>query len=156
MAEPVTRLAEERPVAAGRRPEEPGEVPGARTPVSVIVSTVKASDRGDRAARRAATSRAGADHVFLCVDDADPEVCARWDGNPHVTAVPTDAAYWGDERSDRLARRQGINANLVNLALTMVSERPAGCSPSTPTSACTSTASVLLGSRRLRANGSCA
>ncbi len=85
----------------------------------VVVSTVKASvETTERHVRR--NLAAGADHLVLCVDDADPEVCARWAGDPYVTAVATDAAYWGGERSDRLARRQGINANLVNLALTLV------------------------------------
>ena len=85
----------------------------------VVVSTVKATvaateQHVDR------NLRAGADHVVLCVDDADPEVCARWEGDPHVTAIPTDDAYWGDTRPEQLARRQGVNANLVNLALTVV------------------------------------
>lgn len=87
----------------------------------VIVSTVKASVAAteDHVNRNL---RAGADHVVLFVDDADPEVCAHWEGSPYVTAVPTDAAYWNDGRPEMLARRQGVNANMVNLALTMVPE----------------------------------
>ena len=49
-------------------------------------------------------------------------MCAAWAEHPHVTAVPTDAAYWNGHRPDHLAARQGVNANLVNLALTMVPE----------------------------------
>lgn len=56
------------------------------------------------------------------MDDADPEVCAHWQHTPYVTAVPTDAAYWNDNRPPGLSHRQNVNANLVNLALTMVSE----------------------------------
>ena len=109
----MAQLDQQRPRPADDDPRGAGRV--------VVVSTVRATVAvTEQHVNR--NLRAGADHVVLCVDDADPAVCARWEGDPHVTAIPTDAAYWGGNRSEELARRQGVNANLVNLALTMVPE----------------------------------
>lgn len=65
---------------------------------------------------------AGADHLFVFVDDADPATVAHLDGRPHVTAVPTGEAYWGEDRLASLNARQIVNANLANLLLAGVSE----------------------------------
>src|SRR4051812_32509886 len=60
--------------------------------------------------------RAGADHLFVFVDDADPQVLASLADHPFVTALGTDAAYWGEQtRPVSLNRRQGVNANLANV-----------------------------------------
>ncbi len=64
--------------------------------------------------------RAGADHVVVFVDDADPEVLERVAGDPGLaaaaTVVPTGAAYWRlpAGRPDNLNRRQVLNANVAN------------------------------------------
>ncbi|QNN51204.1 glycosyltransferase family 2 protein [Nocardioides mesophilus] len=60
---------------------------------------------------------AGADHLFVFVDDADPEVQALLSATPHVTSVPTGPGYWADQRPSELNTRQFVNANLVNTVL---------------------------------------
>ena len=70
--------------------------------------------------------RAGADHVVVFVDDADPAVLARVTGDPVLaaaaTVVPTDAAYWGGPagRPDNLNRRQVVNAGVANVLASSV------------------------------------
>ena len=64
--------------------------------------------------------RAGADHVLVFVDDADPAVVrgVREDveAGPAATVVPTGTAYWRgrDRRPGNLNRRQVVNANVAN------------------------------------------
>ncbi len=70
--------------------------------------------------------RAGADHVVLFVDDADPAVLRLLAEDdevaPATTAIGTDAAYWGgqDQWPVNLNRRQGMNANLANALVSTV------------------------------------
>jgi Glycosyl transferase family 2 len=63
---------------------------------------------------------AGADHMFVFVDDADPAVMAALSAEPHVTAFATDGAYWQGHRPLSLNTRQISNADLVNHALAVV------------------------------------
>src|SRR4051794_10330444 len=64
--------------------------------------------------------RGGADHMVLFVDDADPDTVAGLDLLPGVTAVPAGPGYWKGQRPKGLNPRQTINANLTNVALTLV------------------------------------
>jgi hypothetical protein len=59
----------------------------------------------------------GADHLFIFLDEADPEVEAFLAAQPHVTHVVTDAAYWKPQRPSSLNVRQVTNANLAMHAL---------------------------------------
>ncbi|MBA2464977.1 MAG: glycosyltransferase family 2 protein [Nocardioidaceae bacterium] len=80
------------------------------------VSTVKDSLENVRlfVARNLA---AGADHLFIFLDDADHEVGNYLDGHDHVTAVRTGKGYWGGHRPRNLNVRQVVNANIVNTLL---------------------------------------
>lgn len=60
---------------------------------------------------------AGADHMFVFLDDADPEVGDYLDGNEHVTSISTEKRYWGGQRPTNLNVRQVVNAKLVNTLL---------------------------------------
>ncbi len=110
--------------AAGRAP---GPAPG----LVAVVATVKGSpEQVARFVRR--NLRAGADHVVVLVDDADPAVLqalAADEVGPHVTAFGTDAAYWNggvqpapgtDRRPENLNRRQTIGANVANALVSCV------------------------------------
>ncbi len=59
----------------------------------------------------------GVDHMVVFLDDPDApgqaEVEAVLRDQPHVTCVPTDAAWWVGDRPRQLNVRQRINANLV-------------------------------------------
>lgn len=59
----------------------------------------------------------GADHLFIFLDEADPEVESVLAAQPHVTHVVTDAAYWKSKRPSSLNVRQVTNANLAMHAL---------------------------------------
>ncbi len=64
--------------------------------------------------------RAGADHMFLFLDQPDPEVASALSVEPHVTVIPTGPPYWGGSRPNLLTARQHVNANLINVLLTAV------------------------------------
>lgn len=86
-----------------------------------VVSTIKDSAANlDRFVRR--NLAAGADHLFVFLDDADAGAHAQLDAHPHVTAVRTDATYWGDQRPGSLNERQVVNANLANVLLSVFGE----------------------------------
>lgn len=98
------------------------ETPGTTAaPLVCVVSTVKDTAANlDRFVRR--NLAAGADHLFVFLDDAEPGTHAHLDEHPHVTAVRTDAAYWGDERPGSLNERQVVNANVANVLVSVVGE----------------------------------
>lgn len=60
---------------------------------------------------------AGADHMFVFLDDADPEVGAYLDGHEHVSSIRTGKRYWDGQRPKNLNVRQLVNANIVNALL---------------------------------------
>jgi hypothetical protein len=63
---------------------------------------------------------AGADHMFVFLDEPAADIEHYLAGVPQVTTVTTDAAYWQGRRPESVNPRQIINANLVNTALTAV------------------------------------
>ena len=91
------------------------ETPGTTAAVLVcVVSTIKDTAANlDRFVSR--NLAAGADHLFVFLDDADPGTHAHLDEHAHVTVVRTDAAYWGGERPGSLNERQVVNANVANV-----------------------------------------
>lgn len=80
--------------------------------VSTILDTVE-----NVAEFVARNQRAGADHMFICLDGDTPDVADYLAGVDHVTAVRTDNTYWGNRPPPGLNSRQMINANLVCAAL---------------------------------------
>jgi len=86
-----------------------------------VVSTIKdIAGNLDRFVSR--NLAAGADHLFVFLDDADPDTHAHLDEHPHVTAVRTDAGYWHDQRPGSLNERQVVNANVANVLLSVFPE----------------------------------
>jgi hypothetical protein len=66
----------------------------------------------------------GVDHLIVFLDDphaegqAGPEGAAAYlRGEPHVTVVGCDDAWWGPDRPDALNARQRINANVARSVL---------------------------------------
>jgi hypothetical protein len=59
----------------------------------------------------------GVDHMFVFLDDADPDIHAHFTAHPHVTTVLCDDRYWLGERPASLNARQTHNSNLVNVLL---------------------------------------
>ena len=66
----------------------------------------------------------GADHLVVFLDDpraegqAGPDGAAAYlRGEPHVTVVECDDAWWGPDRPDNLNARQRINANVARSVL---------------------------------------
>ena len=88
-------------------------------PLVCTVSTVKDSlaNVGDFVTRNLS---AGADHMFIFLDEPAVEIEEYLAGVPQVTVVTTDDAYWQGRRPQSVNPRQIINANLVNCALTAV------------------------------------
>lgn len=64
--------------------------------------------------------RAGADHMFLFLDQPDADVVAALADDPHVTVVPTGPEYWQGRRPSLLVDRQHVNANVANTVLAAV------------------------------------
>ncbi len=60
---------------------------------------------------------AGADHMFVFLDGAQPDVEHFLRGHPQTTPILTDKDYWQGRRSPNLNVRQVVNANLVNFLL---------------------------------------
>jgi hypothetical protein len=83
------------------------------------VSTVKDTPQRVRAFTEANLS-AGADHMFVFLDQPDRDVQAALAGSPHLTVVPTGRTYWESQRPEGLTQRQQVNANLANVVLTVV------------------------------------
>lgn len=81
------------------------------------VSTVKDS-RANIEAFIARNLAAGADHMFIFLDQGDRDPNAWLQSNEHVTVVRTGPSYWRGRRPANLNRRQNANANLVNFLLT--------------------------------------
>ncbi|WP_206064984.1 glycosyltransferase family 2 protein [Nocardioides sp. JQ2195] len=55
----------------------------------------------------------GADHMFVFLDQSEPEVEAWLAERDNVTTVVTDKSWWRGKRPGRLNLRQNINANLA-------------------------------------------
>jgi hypothetical protein len=93
-----------------------------------VVATVKGSpEEARRFVRR--NLRAGADHVVVIVDDADPAVLGALREDPdaaeRTTAIGAGDRYWREGRWTRrrpsgLNQRQGIGANLANCLVSCV------------------------------------
>jgi hypothetical protein len=98
-----------------------GPEPAAHPGLVFTVSTVKDSARNvlDFVARNQA---AGADHMVVFVDDADPEVREALEATPGATPVPTGDEHWQGRRPRDLNARQVHNATLVNVALSVLPE----------------------------------
>lgn len=60
---------------------------------------------------------AGADHMFVFLDDVQPEVEEMLASSPFVTPVAAYGSYWGSWRPPGLNTRQTINANLARVML---------------------------------------
>ena len=60
---------------------------------------------------------AGVDHMFVFLDDVQPEVEQMLTSSPFVTPVTAYGSYWGDWRPPGLNTRQTINANLARVLL---------------------------------------
>jgi hypothetical protein len=60
---------------------------------------------------------AGADHLFIFLDEPDGVVGEFLNGNSNVTAIVADERYWGAKRPANINSRQKINANLIRVAL---------------------------------------
>ena len=85
-------------------------------PLLCTVSTVK--DTLDNVRHFVESNLAsGADHMFVFLDEEDPEVEDYLTGREHVTAIRTDETYWAGVRPEELRRRQLVNANLVTTLL---------------------------------------
>ena len=63
---------------------------------------------------------AGADHMFVFLDDADQAIYDSLAAHEHVTPVRTGPAYWQGKRPRSLNERQVTNANLTNAVLCAV------------------------------------
>lgn len=80
------------------------------------VSTVK--DSPENVSRFVSRNlSAGADHMFVFLDEPDAGVEELLRDHEHVTTVVTDESYWGGSRPDNLNVRQVVNANLTNCLL---------------------------------------
>jgi Glycosyl transferase family 2 len=84
--------------------------------VICTVSTVKDSP-GNVALFVERNLAAGVDHMFVFLDDVQPEVEELLESNRFVTAVAAYGAYWGEWRPPGLNTRQTINANLARVLL---------------------------------------
>jgi hypothetical protein len=84
--------------------------------VICTVSTVKDSP-GNVALFVERNLAAGVDHLFVFLDDVQPEVEELLGSNPFVTSVAAYGAYWGSWRPPGLNTRQTINANLARVLL---------------------------------------
>lgn len=62
----------------------------------------------------------GSDHMFIFLEGRDPDVLHYLRGHEHVTVIDTEAGHWGPYRPRSLNRRQVLNANLVNCALSQL------------------------------------
>jgi hypothetical protein len=60
---------------------------------------------------------AGADHLFIFLDEPDGAVSEFLDGHSNVTGIVADERYWGAKRPENVNSRQKINANLIRVAL---------------------------------------
>jgi hypothetical protein len=60
---------------------------------------------------------AGVDHMFVFMDDVQPEVERMLTSSPFVTLVAAYGSYWGAWRPPGLNTRQTINANLARVLL---------------------------------------
>lgn len=84
--------------------------------VSTVLDTRANVERWVRANRAM-----GVDHLLVFLDaprsPGQPEVHDLLAGEPHVSVVRTDAAWWGGDRPRGLNVRQRINANLAAHAL---------------------------------------
>ncbi len=98
------------------------ETPGTTAaPMVCVVSTVKDNAANlDRFVNR--NLAAGADHLFVFLDDADPSTHAHLDEHPHVTVVRTDEDYWLGDRPGNLNDRQVVNANVANVLVSLLPE----------------------------------
>lgn len=99
------------------------ETPGTTAAAALVcvVSTIKDTAANlDRFVTR--NLAAGADHLLVFLDDADPETHAHLDEHPHVTVVRTDEAYWQGERPGSLNERQVVNANVANVLVSVFPE----------------------------------
>lgn len=95
--------------------------PPATAALVCVVSTVKDTAANlDRFVRR--NLAAGADHLLVFLDDADPATHTHLDGHPHVSVVRTDATYWQDRRPGSLNERQVVNANVATVLLSVFDE----------------------------------
>ena len=95
------------------------ETPGTTTaPMVCVVSTVKDTAANlDRFVSR--NLAAGADHLFVFLDDADPATHSHLDAHPHLTVVRTDEDYWLGARPGSLNERQVVNANVANVLVSL-------------------------------------
>jgi hypothetical protein len=84
--------------------------------VICTVSTVKDSP-GNVALFVGRNLAAGVDHMFVFLDDAQPEVEEILASNPFVTSIAAYGPYWGTWRPPGLNTRQTINANLARVLL---------------------------------------
>lgn len=62
--------------------------------------------------------RKGLDHLIVFLDDPDNPLPTCSSDPGLVTVVRLDADWWGDQRPERLNRRQRVVANLARVALT--------------------------------------
>jgi hypothetical protein len=84
--------------------------------VICTVSTVKDSP-GNVALFVGRNLAAGVDHMFVFLDDAQPEAEEMLASNPFVTLIAAYGPYWGTWRPPGLNTRQTINANLARVLL---------------------------------------
>ena len=83
------------------------------------VSTVK--DTVDNVRRFVTRNLAhGIDHMFLFLDEPQPEVAQYVASHPHATSVEAHGSWWADGRPG-LNRRQNTNADVAQALLTRVS-----------------------------------
>lgn len=62
----------------------------------------------------------GVDHMVVFLDAPDPDVEAWLEGQPHVTHVVADDAWWGGKRPAELNNRQRMHANIAKALFTVV------------------------------------
>lgn len=62
---------------------------------------------------------AGADHMFVMLEQDDDGLADSLRAHPHVSPLLTDESYWHGARPIGLNRRQTVNADLVNTALSV-------------------------------------
>lgn len=60
------------------------------------------------------TLASGVDHMFVFLDQRQPNLYGYLAEHPHVTVVPTAARYWHGERPAKVEERQSVNATLAN------------------------------------------